>query len=153
MVTYPVFRGVVDEFDAGAREEEVLVGRFGSIAAMVEPVGLHVRGKLTLHFTRVRVAAGHGARIAALSHGTIPHQSAGNKDVIRGAHVSAWMVWRLPQRLAVLNRQGKHGRNTLPGFRDIDLSAVQNHIVVQDQCGTTRASHAFFFGQWLRRPQ
>ena len=146
VVADPVFRRMIDELDARPREEQVLVGRLGSVAAMVEPVRLHVRREFSLHFPGVQVAAGHGARIRTLGHGAIPDQAAGHQNVVRRPHVSARMMRGLPQRLPVLERQGEHGRFASRRRIGGNLSAVKHHVVVQDQRGAAGTAHVFLTG-------
>ena len=56
VVDDPVFFRDVDALDPRARGHDVPIRRLAAIAAMVEPVGLHVGVELADHFARVQVA-------------------------------------------------------------------------------------------------
>ena len=58
VIDRPLLRFCVDEFDAGPRGQDELVGRLGAIASLVEPVGADVRGEFDLRLASEWVASG-----------------------------------------------------------------------------------------------
>jgi hypothetical protein len=107
MVRLPRLVLIVDELDAVAGGQEVVVRGLARIAAMVEPVGLHVRRELLLHRARVQVQSFENARAAGQGDIAGPDQAVDHEQILRRLMPGARMVGR-PQRLAGVGRDGGH---------------------------------------------
>ena len=103
VVEVPVFLRVVDELDARARGDEILLRRLRDVAAVVEPVSpvRHVGRELLLNLARHQVAALEFALLVALQRACVPDEPAGHNQVLRRT-VAGLFVRRVPERLAGL---------------------------------------------------
>ena len=73
----------IDEFDAGARRHQEIVGRFGDVTAMMEPIRIDVRRELLLDLARSRVAPGVDAGVFARCERRHPDEPVDDHQVLR----------------------------------------------------------------------
>jgi len=107
MMNLPGLLAEIDEFDAGPRRQEVVVGRLGPVTAVVEPIGVDVREELVFDLAGLRVAARPHARVAAAGDGGRPDQPADHQQVLRRV-VPAAMMLAAPERPAGVGRKRRH---------------------------------------------
>ena len=83
VVGLPMFRFQIDEFRAVAPGQQVLVRRFGRIAAMVEPVDLDVRREFPFHFAGRRIVADKYAVTRIAGNRCGPNESVRHHEIFQ----------------------------------------------------------------------
>ena len=107
MMNLPIARRQIDKFDARPRAQHVLLGRLGSVAAMMEPVGIECRRVRHFGATRPQVMPGIVAMRTAFGRRAHPDFALRDQQVL-GRVVSAVRVLGRPEFLARLGRQRGH---------------------------------------------
>ena len=82
VMNIPVFFFEVDKFDSGTGGDKEVIGGFGDVAAVVEPVGIDIRCEFFFDFTAARVSSGDDTGIASGGGGCAPDESINNHQVL-----------------------------------------------------------------------
>ena len=142
VVHVPVIRGRIDELDARPRRQEKLLRCLGRVAAVVEPVDVHVGRELIDDLARAGVAADEDARVLAVGDRAGPDEPADDEQVLRRL---------VPRRGMLADPETLARRRVIAAHRAL-APREQHHVLVRDQSRTVARVHGHTQAHGERAP-
>ena len=101
MVDIPVLLVRIHKFNASSRRHKIIIRGLGNVAAMVKPIGVHVRREDDFFLAGAQVATGESTTVTAARGGRTPHHALHHQQILRRL-ITAARMRGLPQLLSAL---------------------------------------------------
>ena len=138
----PILGLGIDVLNTGARRNDEVVGGFGDVAAMMEPIGIDVGWELLLDLTGMQIAAREDTAIFTSCQRRAPHESLNHHQVL----------WRLITRVRMFGCPQLLAIGCVDTQHLAIAASIQHNIFVDDQAWTEVEVELIAARDWFSLP-